>query len=661
MPYLNTASLRPSLLALAIVSALPGAAVAATDDMTVTATGNARSAFEAPMMVSVIDASAPENQTASSATDLLRHVPGLTLDGTGRTNGQDVNLRGYDRRGVLVLVDGVRQGTDTGHLNSTFLDPALIKRIEIVRGPSALLYGSGAMGGVIAYDTADAKDLLQAGQTSGYRVFGTAATGDHSLGMGASAFGRTDTLDGLVAWSSRDRGDIRQGGGGTAPNDESINNMLAKGSWQLDQAQSLSGSLRYYNNAAQEPKNPQTIAADDSSNPMTDRSTIQRDVQLGYHIAPAGNDWLNADARIYWSEALINAQNIDGTGEFRQQTTKGGKVENRTRLFADSFASHLLTYGGEYYRQEQEPSGATTGFPDARIDFSSGWLQDEITLRDLPVTLLGGTRYDNYRGSSDGYEDVDADKWSSRAGITITPAEWLMLFGSYAQAFRAPTMGEMYNDAKHFYIGRFYTNYWVPNPNLRPETNETQEYGFGLRFDDLLLANDALEFKASYFDTNAKDYISTTVDFAAATTMSYNVPNAKIWGWDMMAKYSASLFTLDVAYNRTRGKDTDTGEYISSISPDTVSSKLDIPVAQSGFSLGWIGTFADRSTHVSSSYSHQPGYAVNDFYVSYQGQQALKGVTTTLVLGNAFDKEYWSPQGIPQDGRNGKIFVSYQW
>jgi len=661
MPYLNTASLRPSLLALAIVSALPGAAVAATDDMTVTATGNARSAFEAPMMVSVIDATDPENQTASSAADLLRHVPGLTLDGTGRTNGQDVNLRGYDRRGVLVLVDGVRQGTDTGHLNSTFLDPALIKRIEIVRGPSALLYGSGAMGGVIAYDTADAKDLLQAGQTSGYRVFGTAATGDHSLGMGASAFGRTDTLDGLVAWSSRDRGDIRQGGGGTAPNDESINNMLAKGSWQMDQAQSLSGSLRYYNNAAQEPKNPQTIEADDSSNPMTDRSTIQRDVQLGYHLAPAGNDWLNADARLYWSEARINAQNIDGSGEFRQQTTKGGKVENRTRLFADSFASHLLTYGGEYYRQEQEPSGATTGFPDASIDFSSGWIQDEITLRDLPITLLGGTRYDNYSGSSDGYDDVDADKWSSRAGITVSPADWLMLFGSYAQAFRAPTMGEMYNDAKHFSIGRFYTNYWVPNPNLRPETNETQEYGFGLRFDDLLLANDALEFKASYFDTHAKDYISTTVDFAAATTMSYNVPNAKIWGWDLMAKYSASLFNLDLAYNRTRGKDSDTGEYISSISPDTVSSKLDVPLAQSGFSVGWIGTFADRSTHVSSSYSHQPGYAVNDFYVSYQGQQALKGVTTTLVLGNAFDKEYWSPQGIPQDGRNGKIFVSYQW
>ncbi|EKB9456167.1 TonB-dependent hemoglobin/transferrin/lactoferrin family receptor [Salmonella enterica] len=661
MLRLQSGFMRPSLLALAITSAFSGAAFATTDTLTVTATGNPRSAFEAPMMVSVIDTADPENQTAASAADLLHSVPGITLSGTGRTNGQDVNLRGYDRRGVLVLVDGVRQGTDTGHLNSTFLDPALIKRVEIVRGPSALLYGSGALGGVIAYNTVNASDLLMESRQYGFRVFGTGGTGDHSLGMGASAFGRTDNLDGLIAWSSRDRGDLRQGDGSTAPNDESINNMLAKGTWKIDGAQALSGSLRYYNNAAQEPKNPQEVAATSASNPMTDRSTIQRDMQLSYKLAPQGNDWLSAESTVYWSEARINAQNLDNTNEYREQTTKGGKVENRSRLFTDSFASHLLTYGGEYYRQEQKPGGATTGFPEAKIDFSSGWLQDEITLRDLPVTLLGGTRYDNYRGSSDGYADVDADKWSSRAGMTISPIDWLMLFGSYAQAFRAPTMGEMYNDSKHFSIGRFYTNYWVPNPNLRPETNATQEYGFGLRFDNLMLSDDALEFKASYFDTNAKDYISTTVDFAARTTMSYNVPNAKIWGWDVMTKYTADLFSLDLAYNHTRGKNTDTGEYISSINPDTVTSKLNIPLAHSGFSVGWIGTFANRSTHVSSQYTKQPGYAVNDFYVSYQGQQALKGMTTTLVLGNAFDKAYWSPQGIPQDGRNGKIFVSYQW
>lgn len=81
-------------------------------------------------------------------------------------NGQDVTLRGYGKNGVLTLVDGIRQGTDTGHLNSTFLDPALVKRIEVVRGPSALLYGSGALGGVIAYETVDAADLLFQAKTA---------------------------------------------------------------------------------------------------------------------------------------------------------------------------------------------------------------------------------------------------------------------------------------------------------------------------------------------------------------------------------------------------------------------------------------------------------------------------------------------------------------
>lgn len=95
---------------------------------------------------------------------------------------------------------------------------------------------------------------------------------------------------------------------------------------------------------------------------MTNRSTIQRDAQLTYSLAPADNDWLNADARIYWSEARINAQNADNTGEFRKQTTKGGKIDNRSRLFTDSFASHLLTYGGEYYHR-----GTTTGWFNHRF------------------------------------------------------------------------------------------------------------------------------------------------------------------------------------------------------------------------------------------------------------------------------------------------------
>ncbi|CUZ84131.1 TPA: TonB-dependent hemoglobin/transferrin/lactoferrin family receptor [Serratia marcescens] len=693
MPLTFSTRLRFSALSLAIACALPTVALAqntsttpssnaapakkakaADETMTVVATGNQRSSFEAPMMVTVIEGNSPESQTAGTAADMLRRVPGITVTGSGRSNGQDLMMRGYDRRGVLTLVDGIRQGTDTGHINGTFLDPALVKRIEIVRGPSALLYGSGALGGVVSYETVDAADLLLPGQDSGFRVYGTAGTGDHSLGMGASAYGKTDNLDGLLSFGTRDVGDLRQGNGFDAPNDETISNVLAKGTWKIDDSQSLSGNLRYYNNSAQEPKNPQTPASS-SGNLMTDRSTIQRDAALSYKLKPIGQDWLDAEAKVYYSDVKINAHANGSEDEARKQTTKGAKLENRTRLFADTFASHLLTYGTEAYKQEQTPGGATESFPHAKINFASGWLQDEITLRDLPVTLLAGTRYDNYKGSSDGYADVDADKWSSRGAVSITPTDWLMLFGSYSQAFRAPTMGEMYNDSKHFSIPMgptTITNYWVPNPNLKPETNETQEYGFGLRFDDLMLADDSLQFKASYFDTKAKDYITTDVTMElgrgprgpyciSCTTFSTNVDRAKIWGWDATLSYKTPWFGWDLAYNRTRGKNEATGDWLSSINPDTVTSSLDVPLGETGLSAGWVATFAERATRVETGTAEQAGYGVNDFYLSYKGRDRLQGMTTTVVLGNAFDKEYYSPQGVPQDGRNAKLLVSYQW
>lgn len=693
MPLTFSTRLRFSALSLAIACALPTVALAqntsttsssnaapakkaktADETMTVVATGNQRSSFEAPMMVTVIEGNSPESQTAGTAADMLRRVPGITVTGSGRSNGQDLMMRGYDRRGVLTLVDGIRQGTDTGHINGTFLDPALVKRIEIVRGPSALLYGSGALGGVVSYETVDAADLLLPGHDTGFRVYGTAGTGDHSLGMGASAYGKTDNLDGLLSFGTRDVGDLRQGNGFDAPNDETISNVLAKGTWKIDDSQSLSGNLRYYNNSAQEPKNPQTPASS-SGNLMTDRSTIQRDAALSYKLKPAGQDWLDAEAKVYYSDVKINAHANGSEDEARKQTTKGAKLENRTRLFADTFASHLLTYGTEAYKQEQTPGGATESFPQAKINFASGWLQDEITLRDLPVTLLAGTRYDNYKGSSDGYADVDADKWSSRGAVSITPTDWLMLFGSYSQAFRAPTMGEMYNDSKHFSIPigpTTITNYWVPNPNLKPETNETQEYGFGLRFDDLMLADDSLQFKASYFDTKAKDYITTDVTMElgrgprgpyciSCTTFSTNIDRAKIWGWDATLSYKTPWFGWDLAYNRTRGKNEATGGWLSSINPDTVTSSLDVPLGETGLSAGWVATFAERATRVETGTAEQAGYGVNDFYLSYKGRDRLQGMTTTVVLGNAFDKEYYSPQGIPQDGRNAKLLVSYQW
>ncbi|QHB32493.1 TonB-dependent hemoglobin/transferrin/lactoferrin family receptor [Yersinia canariae] len=672
---------RLSTCSLVITCALSSMATASLstkshyDTLKVTGIQAMPDSFNQPGILTVIDASLPHKQTATSAIDMLKNVPGVNVTGAGRTNGQNVNIRGYDQYGVLVLIDGIRQGIKGAHFNGTFLDPALIKKVSVIRSPSTSLFGSGAMGGVIAYQTVDAADLLTGSQKLGLRVSHHSASAYHSQGMAMSAFGRTEHLDGIIALSKRGVGNIRQSNGYIAPNSEAIDNLMLKSTLFFSDSQSLTTALRYYNNHAQEPRMANQSAPDPkhNKNPMMARSTIQRDAELTYRLQPQHLSWLDATTHIYASEIHVNDDvRYEGYGS-RRQLTRGAKLENRSQLLTDSPAAHLLTYGVEAYHQRQIPKGFIRSFPPAEIKFSSGWLQNEVTIRDLPITLLVGTRFDRYKNSREGFADREAKNQSTRGAVTLNPTDWLMLFGAYSQAFRTPTLAELYNNSQHFPF-----NYWTPNLNLKPESNVTREAGFGLHFDNLLADNDTVKFKASYFNIDAKDRITSEVKvgfdkFKFGPKDNYstyiNIPNSKTWGWDASLDYQNRWFDWSLAYNRTRGINLDTRQFINSINPDTVTSTLNIPIANSGLSAGWIATLAENTKFMKDNDANsspnpdksQAGYAVHDFYMSYRGQGAFKGVTTTAVLANAFDKEYYSPQNITQDGRNAKLLISYQW
>ncbi|CQH22866.1 TonB-dependent hemoglobin/transferrin/lactoferrin family receptor [Yersinia enterocolitica] len=670
---------RLSSCSLAITLVLSSAAIADpaakshSDTLKVIGSRSAIDSFKHPGVVTVIDASMPQKQTATTAGEMLQNVPGVTVTGAGRTNGQNVNIRGYDQYGVLILIDGIRQGIKGAHFNGTFLDPALIKKVSVIRSPSTSLFGSGALGGAIAYQTVDAADLLAKDQNFAFRISGFGASGYHSTGLGMSVFGRTENLDGIFAFSKRKVGNIYHGNGSEAPNDEAINNLILKTTTYLSDSQSLTTALRYYNNRALEPRMANQSAPNPNMNinPMMNRSTIQRDAELTYRLQPQQLDWLDATAQLYYTEINVSDDvRHEGYGS-RKQATRGIKLENRSRLFTHSPVAHQLTYGVESYQQQQIPKGVIRSFPPAEINFASGWLQNELTLRDLPVTLLAGTRFNRYKNSRENFADKEVKNWSSRGAVTVNPTDWLMLFGAYSQAFRTPTLAELYNDSIHFSIPNKWfpvINRWKPNPNLKPESNVTREAGFGLQFDNLLADNDSVKFKTSYFHIDAKDRITSDVSMMASTYI--NIPRSKSWGWDASLDYQNNWFDWNLAYNRTRGINLDTRKFINSINPDTVTSRLNVPIANSGLSTGWIVTMAENTKFMkdndaknSSRKPNKPqaGYAVHDFYLSYRGQGRFKSVTTTAVLGNAFNKAYYSPQAIPQDGRNAKLLISYQW
>ncbi|VTR57599.1 ABC-type hemin transport system, periplasmic component [Serratia fonticola] len=89
-------------------------------------------------------------------------------------------------------------------------------------------------------------------------------------------------------------------------------------------------------------------------------------------------------------------------------------------------------------------------------------------------------------------------------------------------------MGEMYNDSMHFP-----GNYWVPNPNLRPETSGTTEFGLGLRFDNLVLADDNLQFKSQLFRYRRPRLHQSVRGYSVVAKLTHKISPAPKFGAGM--------------------------------------------------------------------------------------------------------------------------------
>lgn len=123
------------------------------DPVVVTASRVATPLSQANSAITVISAEAIEASGQPLVTDVLRQVPGLDISRSGGGGGNvSVFIRGTDSKHTLILVDGVEYNDPvdpTGAANITHLTTDNIDRIEIVRGPQSVIYGSDAIGGVI--------------------------------------------------------------------------------------------------------------------------------------------------------------------------------------------------------------------------------------------------------------------------------------------------------------------------------------------------------------------------------------------------------------------------------------------------------------------------------------------------------------------------------
>jgi len=120
--------------------------------MTVTATGVKKDTFDIPKSVSVVTEKEIKERSPNNVSDLLLHMPGVDVNGVGSNQSRPV-IRGMRGQRILLMEDGIRMNNsrrqqDFGEIPA-ILDVSEVERVEVVRGPSSVLYGSDAIGGVI--------------------------------------------------------------------------------------------------------------------------------------------------------------------------------------------------------------------------------------------------------------------------------------------------------------------------------------------------------------------------------------------------------------------------------------------------------------------------------------------------------------------------------
>ncbi|WHS61648.1 TonB-dependent receptor [Pseudomonas sp. G2-4] len=217
--------------------------------VTISATRQEQDITDVPSTVTVHDRQELDRNNVNTLKDLVRYEPGVSVGGAGQRGGiSGYNIRGIDGNRVLTQVDGVAipDGFFNGPYAKTqrnYVDPEIIKRVEILRGPASVLYGSNAIGGAVSYFTLDPDDIIKPGKDVGARLKTGYSSADESWLKSATVAGRSGQFDGLLHYSQRDGHETESYGShnGTGldrtaanPEDVRAHNVLAKLGWNYN-------------------------------------------------------------------------------------------------------------------------------------------------------------------------------------------------------------------------------------------------------------------------------------------------------------------------------------------------------------------------------------------------------------------------------------------
>ncbi len=554
-----------------------------------------RSIFDSPRATSIIDRIQLDERQPRNMVEALEREVGVLMQRTGAGQASPF-IRGLTGPQTLLMIDGIRINNSTFRFgpNQYFalIDPGMIERVEVVRGPMSTQWGSDAIGGVI--------NVVTRGTGPGYgRLLG----GEFMNRFATADTGNYSRLS--VQGSYRDLGVF---GGGSYANVNDLQRGGSLGRQPMTSYSQYAGDIRF--DFHPDPWHRLTVSLqhfEQQNVPRSDRFPAEIQLfdpqqrNLGY-IRWEGNDL---------SGVLLDGYSITASyqrnkeGQFRRRPPAGpqfeqGEFDVDTVGFSFVFFRELallgsLTWGAEWYHDD-------VGASRARFDVATGQLVETLLpqfpddshyrnagaflLWELPLTerltAQSGVRFSDVKGGAsvplfdpdDPLAPAEATRiapvfsqWTAAAGLTFALSDEVRLVGSMGEGFRAPSLDELTSVSTNVNEGID-----VPNPALSPEKSRTYEVGLKANF--ARLRGQAFVYWTELDDLIARDRTGTIPDpLDPAGTIDVlqrrNIGQAEIHGFELAGEYLlTACWSLYGNFWTTYGQNLTDDEPLSRIPPN---------------------------------------------------------------------------------------------
>jgi vitamin B12 transporter len=559
----------------------------------------------------VIDRRTIDQRGAVFAADILHDVPGLSVTRTGLAGPAQVRMRGATPGKTLVLIDGVPVNDPadiSGGADFTGFELSDIERIEVLSGPQSSLWGSDAIGGVIAFTTRELDGLTAEAEAGSYdtvrgRLAGGVSTDRYGFGAWVSHF---DT-DGISAADETDGNPEADGFTATT--------FGARGRYALTETATVDSALRWTeSDGGLDGNPPPTFGLADTDDTFSREQwsgfgRLRLDaLGLAHQFSVSGSDisrsiisafpsTFEADRQVYRWQAEGSASGVDFVIGAEREDTEGS-----------------LSIG------DSVDFGTSSAFATARIDPTER------------LTLTGALRLDD--------TDDFGSETTGRVSAAYDLGSGFTLSGAYGTGFKAPSISQALCD---FCYGA------AVFPTLSPETAEGYEAALGWS-----APGGRVEGRITVYRLDVEDQITpfNTPDFSAFYYV--NLDRTRTDGVELEGRARlGGGFDLALAYAWTDARNEADDARL-----------LRVPDHSGSATLGWTGARLSGALTLRGESDQEDAGGVREAFLTatLNGSYALTDrVTLTARIENLADERYQQVLGYGEPGRSGYVGIRLRY